>query len=181
MAKTASETLGVPLENVLIQGRPQEPRVVPVRENGLEYEVRLSGGQVGLDPALRVLRHRLKEEAQGKRALLLGPGASTFGAAAKSGGALSTTEGEALSPRDRGTYHLAAIEVPSLEDHIALLNIVARRMEPSGVVYLVIRERRPKLDTARLADWNVEDVSATTLPEEFRSRKIHRIWRLVFR
>jgi 23S rRNA (guanine2445-N2)-methyltransferase / 23S rRNA (guanine2069-N7)-methyltransferase len=121
MARTASETLGVPLENVFIQGRPREPRVVQVIENGLQYEVRLSGGRdVGLDPALRVLRQRLKEEASGKRVLLLGSGASTLGFAAASGGARSTTEGEEFSRSDRGTYDLAAIEAPSLDDHVSL-------------------------------------------------------------
>jgi hypothetical protein len=182
MAKTASDTLGVPLENIFIQGRPREPRVVQVRENGLEYQVRLSGERaVGLDPALRVLRQRLTEEARGKRVLLLGPGASSLGIAAASGGAFSTTEGTEISPGDRGKYELAAIEVPSLDDHVSFLSLLARRMDPSGVVYLVTREPRSKLDVARLVHWNAEDVTGDTLPEEFRSRKIHRIWRLVRR
>ena len=182
MAKTASETLGVPIENVFIQGRPREPRVVQVSENGLRYELRLSGGrEVNLDPALRVLRQRLTEEARGKRVLLLGPGASTLGHAAASGGARSKTEDVELSQGDRGAYDLAAIEVASLDDHVSLLSLLARRMEPSGVVYFVTREPRPKLDVAKLVDWDVADVTAETLPEEFRSRKIHRIWRLVRR
>jgi 23S rRNA G2445 N2-methylase RlmL/23S rRNA G2069 N7-methylase RlmK/C1962 C5-methylase RlmI len=180
MARTASETLGVPLENVFIQGRPREPRVVQVIENGLQYEVRLSGGRdVGLDPALRVLRQRLKEEASGKRVLLLGSGASTLGFAAASGGARSTTEGEEFSRSDRGTYDLAAIEAPSLDDHVSLLSLLARRMATSGVVYLVTREPRSKLDVEALVDWSVEDVTRVTIPEDVRSRKIHRIWRLV--
>ena len=213
MARTASETLGVPIENVFVQGRPSQPRVLQVRENGLQYEVLLSGGhEVGLDPALRVLRQRLKEEVSGKRVLILGPGASTLGLAAASGGARSTTEvdpeessagwakrnfalnGIALESHrfvrsevekflrsDRGTYDLAAIEAPSLDDHVSLLNLLARRMEPSGAVYLVTRAPRPKLDLEALVDWTVEDVTAETLPEDFRSRKIHRIWRLVSR
>ncbi len=180
MAKTASETLGVPLENVFVQGRPREPRIAKVRENGLEYQVRLSGERdVGLDPALRVLRQTLKEEARGKRVLLLGPGASTLGIAAASGGALSTTESKEVSPGDRGKYDIAAIEASSLDDHVSFSNLLARRMEPSGVVYLVTREARPKLDVAKLVGWDAEDVTAKTLPEEFRGRKILRIWRLV--
>jgi len=213
MARTASETLGVPIENVFIQGRPSQPRVLQVRENGLQYEVLLSGRhEVGLDPALRVLRQRLKEEVSGKRVLILGPGASTLGLAAASGGARSTTEvdpeessagwakrnfalnGIALESHrfvrsevekflrsDRGTYDLAAIEAPSLDDHVSLLSLLARRMEPSGVVYLVTRAPRPKLDAEALVAWSVEDVTADSLPEDFRSRKIHRIWRLVSR
>jgi 23S rRNA G2445 N2-methylase RlmL len=181
MARTASETLRVPLENVFIQGRPREPRVVPVRENGIRYEVRLSGREVSLDPALRILRQRVSEESRGKRVLLLGPGASTFGIAAASGGARSTTEGKELSPGDRGKYDVAVIEAPSLDDHVSFLSRLARRMETSGVVYLVTREPRSKLDVARLVHWNADDVTGDTLPEEFRSRKLHRIWRLTLR
>jgi 23S rRNA G2445 N2-methylase RlmL len=180
MARTAGETLGVPLENLFIRGRPREPRVVRVRENGVEYEALLPGGrEVGLDPALRALRQRLKEEARGKRVLLLGPGASTFATAAASGGAGATREVEGLPASDRGTYDLAAIEVPNLDDHPSLLSRLALRMAPSGVVYLVTREPRPRLDIAKLVDWDVEDVTSEMPPEEFRSRKVHRIWRLV--
>jgi hypothetical protein len=152
-----------------------------VRENGIRYEVRLSGGEVSLDPALRVLRQRVSEQSRGKRVLLLGPGASTFGIAAAGGGARSTTEGKELSPGDRGKYDVAVIEAPSLDDHVSLLRLLARRMETSGVVYLVTREPRPKLDLARLVDWNADDVTGDTLPEELRSRKLHRIWRLTLR
>jgi len=180
MARTASETLGVPLENVFIQGRRREPRVVQVRENGHRYEVILSGESgVGLDPALRVLRQWLREEASGKRVLLLGSGASALATAAAHGGARSTTVVERLPESDRGTFDHAVIEVPSLEDHVSLLSLLARRMEPAGVVYLVTRESRPKLDIAKLVDWEVENVTAESLPEEFRSRKNHGVWRLV--
>jgi hypothetical protein len=54
-------------------------------------------------------------------------------------------------------------------------------MAHSGVVYLVTREPRPKLGIEALVDWGVEDVTADSLSEDFRSRKIHRIWRLVRR
>ena len=182
MTRTASETLGVPLENVFIQGRPREPRVVQVREDGLQYEVRLSGGcEVGFDPALRVLRQWVQKEASGKRVLILGSRASRLGTAAASGGARSTTEVEKFPRSDRGTYDLAAIEAPSLDDHVSLLSLLARRMATSGVVYLVTREPRPKLDVEALVDWSVEDVTRESIPEDFRSRKIHRIWRLVRR
>ncbi len=52
-------------------------------------------------------------------------------------------------------------------------------MEPSSVVYLVTREPRPRLDVEALVDWRVEDVTADCVPEDFRSLKILRIWRLV--
>jgi 23S rRNA (guanine2445-N2)-methyltransferase / 23S rRNA (guanine2069-N7)-methyltransferase len=187
MARTASEVLEVPLQNVFIQGRPREPKAFPVREDGILYEARLPEGR-GFDPALRVLRRWLKKEASGKRVLTLGPGASALGVAAASGGARSTTgvdpgetaEGlEAFLRKDRETYDLAAIEIPCLEGVVSLLSLLARRMAPSGVVYLVTRAPRPRLDVESLSGWSVEDVSRESIPEDFRSRKVHRIWRLV--
>jgi 23S rRNA G2069 N7-methylase RlmK/C1962 C5-methylase RlmI len=81
------------------------------------------------------------------------------------------SEVEKFLRSDRGTYDLAAIEAPSLDDHVSLLSLLARRMEPSGVVYLVTRAPRPKLDAEALVDWSVEDVTADSLPEDFRSRR----------
>jgi hypothetical protein len=65
MARTASEVLSVPLQNVFIQGRPREPKAFAVREDGILYEARLPEGR-GFDPALRVLRRWLKKESLGK-------------------------------------------------------------------------------------------------------------------
>lgn len=187
MARTASEVLKVPFENVFIEGRPRDPKALPVREDGVLYEARLPEGR-GFDPALRVLRQWLKKEASAKRVLTLGPGAAALGLAASSGGARSTTEVhpgesgcdlEAFLRRDRGTYELAAIEVPGLDGLASLTSLLARRMAPSGVVYLVTRAPRAKLDAEALSAWSVEDVTRESIPEEFRSRKIHRMWRLV--
>jgi 23S rRNA G2069 N7-methylase RlmK/C1962 C5-methylase RlmI len=178
MARTASESLGIPIENVFIEGRPSEPRVIQVTENGLRYDVRLSGErEIGFDPALRGLRQRLKDEASGRRVLLVGPGAAAFRLAVESGGARSTTEIEDVERIHYGTYDLAAVEVPSLDDHVSLLKNLTRRLAPSGVAYLVTRAPRTKLDVEALSDWSVEDVTAETLPEEYR-RKILKIWRL---
>ena len=88
---------------------------------------------------------------------------------------------EKFLPGDRGTYDLAAIEVSSLDGHVTLLGLLACRMAPSGVAYLVTRAPRPKLDVEALSEWSVEDVTAESLPEDFRSRRIHRVWRLVSR
>ncbi len=174
MARTASETLGVPLENVFIQGRPGESRMLTVKEDGILYEVRLPDGRErGFDPALRMVRQWIRKEASGKRVLVLGPGAASFAVAAANGSARSVTEG-----RDRAC-DLAAIEMPDLDGHVSLLSALAPRMAPGGVVYLVTRAARPKLDVEALSDWRVEDVTAESLPEEFRSRKIQRVWRLV--
>lgn len=173
MARTASEILDAPLENVFIQGRPGESSVLTVKEDGILYDVRLPDGRErGFDPALRIVRRWIREEASGKRVMVLGPGASSFAVAATNGGARSVTEGQ-----DRAC-DLAAIETPDLEDHVSLLSALARRMAPGGIVYLVTRAPRPKLDVEALSDWSVEDVTAKSLPEDIR-KKVHRIWRLV--
>jgi 23S rRNA (guanine2445-N2)-methyltransferase / 23S rRNA (guanine2069-N7)-methyltransferase len=180
MARTASETLGVPLQNVFIAGRPSEPRALRVTEDGLRYHVSLSGEhEIGFDPALRGLRQRLREDASGKHVLLVGPGGRAFRLAAESGGARSTHEIETVERMGRGTFDLAAIEVANLEGHVPLLKVVASRMASSGIAYLVTRSPRPKLAVEALSDWGVEEVTADTLPEEFR-QKNHRVWRLVF-
>ncbi len=173
MARTAGETLSVPLENVFIQGRPREPRVIPVTEEGIRYEVRLDGRERGFDPAQRILRQWIRMEASGKRVLVAGPGAASFAVAAAEGGARSVTE-----TQDRAC-DLAVIEVADLERHVSLLTALARRMERGGVAYLVTRALRGKLDVEALSDWSVEDVTAKSLPEEFRSQKNQRVWRLV--
>jgi hypothetical protein len=54
-------------------------------------------------------------------------------------------------------------------------------MAPAGIAYLVTRAPRPRLDVEALSEWSVEDVTAESLPEDFRSRRIHRVWRLVSR
>jgi hypothetical protein len=52
-------------------------------------------------------------------------------------------------------------------------------MTPAGVVYLATRAPRPKLDVEALSEWSAEDVTRESIPEGFRNRKLHRIWRLV--
>ena len=172
MARTAAETLSVPLENVVIQGRPREPKVLTVREVGIPYEVRLDGRKRELDPALRILRQWIRKEAAGKRVMVSGPGAASFRIAAEKARARSVTEAS-----EHG-FDLAILETPDLQGHASLLASIARGMAPGGIVYLVTRAPRSKLDAAELDAWSVADVTAKGLPEEFRSRKTQRIWRL---
>jgi 23S rRNA (guanine2445-N2)-methyltransferase / 23S rRNA (guanine2069-N7)-methyltransferase len=173
MVRTASETLSVPVENIFVQGRPRAPRDVSVREDGIAYRARLDGRARSFDPALRVVRQWIRDQASGKRVLVSGPGAASFAVAAKEGGARSVTEAH-----DRGG-DLAVLELPDLDAHVPLLGSLARRMPPESVVFLVTRAPRPRLDIEALSDWSVTDVTAKGLPEEFRRRKVQRIWRLV--
>jgi 23S rRNA G2445 N2-methylase RlmL len=173
MARTAAETLSVPLENIIVQGRPREPKALTVREDGISYEVVLDGRERGLDPSLRVVRRWIRKEAPGKRVLVWGSGAASFRVAAEAGGARSVTEAD-----DR-PCDLAILETSDLDGQAPLLASLALRMPKGGVVYLVSRAPRSKRVTLPLDAWSVADVTAEGLPEEFRSRKIQRIWRLV--
>jgi hypothetical protein len=176
MVRTASEILSVPVENIFVQGRPRAPRDLTVSEGGIAYEVRLEGRARSFDPALRILRQWIRDEAAGKRVLVSGPGAASFAVAAKKGRALSVTEAH-----DCGA-DLAVLELPNLDGQVPLLRSLARRMPPKSVVFLVSRAPRPKLDVEALSEWSATDVTAKGLPEEFRGRrqgKFPRIWRLV--
>lgn len=64
-------------------------------------------------------------------------------------------------------------------DHAPLLLGVIARMRPGGVVYFSTNHRRFKLDEAALAPRaRLEELSAISVPPDFRDRKIHRSWRL---
>jgi len=64
-------------------------------------------------------------------------------------------------------------------DHVPLLTAVIARMRPGGVVYFSTNHRRFKLDEAALAPVaRLEELSALSVPFDFRDRKIHRSWRL---
>ena len=61
-------------------------------------------------------------------------------------------------------------------DHVKLLNMLIARLAPGGKVVFSNNKRRFKLDTAALNDagWQVKDISAATLPEDFkRNPHIH--------
>jgi len=63
-------------------------------------------------------------------------------------------------------------------DHPALLAQCARLLAPGGVLYFStnLRSFRPEAFPDDLAG---EEISARTVPEDFRNRRIHRCWRLV--
>ncbi len=65
-------------------------------------------------------------------------------------------------------------------NHSELLRLLATRMAPGGVVYFSNNYRRFKLDEEGLNDlYHIREISARTVPEEFRNKRIHRCWRLV--
>ena len=59
-------------------------------------------------------------------------------------------------------------------DHVPLLQMASRLLEPEGVIMFSNNYQRFKLDPAVQAEFDVEDVSRATLPEDFaRNPKIH--------
>ena len=67
-------------------------------------------------------------------------------------------------------------------DHAELLELVARNLAPGGVVWFSTNFRRFRLDAERLAArYAIREVTARTLPEDFRDSRAHRAWRLVAR
>lgn len=61
-------------------------------------------------------------------------------------------------------------------DHVSLLNMLTARLAPGGKVIFSNNKRRFKIDTQALNDagWQVKDISAATLPEDYkRNPNIH--------
>jgi len=52
---------------------------------------------------------------------------------------------------------------------------------PQGVVYFSTNFRRFKFDEefVKSLGFEIREISKTTVPEDFRNRRIHRCWRLV--
>jgi 23S rRNA G2445 N2-methylase RlmL len=168
MAKTAAEALEVPEANVFVAGRRGESRKFRVLEDGLAYEAELPGPP-GIEPSLRAVRAWVRKRASGKNVLVCD---ETLAVAAAKGGARSTEtialEGNATGKR--GEYDLAVWEAPLPERF-------HERMARDGVVLVLSRDSRTKLDPDSTRRWNVEEITAETIPEEFRGRP-HRAWLL---
>ncbi|MBB2495841.1 bifunctional 23S rRNA (guanine(2069)-N(7))-methyltransferase RlmK/23S rRNA (guanine(2445)-N(2))-methyltransferase RlmL [Aquipseudomonas ullengensis] len=93
---------------------------------------------------------------------------------------------------DRGEYELIFIDPPTFSnskrmegvfdvqrDHVRLLDLAMSRLAPGGVLYFSNNFRKFQLDESLAARYAVEELSATTIDQDFaRNPKIHRAWRL---
>lgn len=84
------------------------------------------------------------------------------------------------------TYDLAIVDPPSFSgredgpdfdvqaDHPALLAEVAQVMNPGGRIYFSTNHQRfmPNLDRLRISNWR--EITAETIPEDFRNPQVHR-------
>jgi 23S rRNA (guanine2445-N2)-methyltransferase / 23S rRNA (guanine2069-N7)-methyltransferase len=64
-------------------------------------------------------------------------------------------------------------------DHVPLIRAAARLLAPGGVLLFSNNFRRFEIDRAGLSGLEIEDITARTIPEDFRRNpKIHNAWRI---
>jgi len=63
-------------------------------------------------------------------------------------------------------------------DHATLIRDCVEILAPAGELLFSTNLRSFRLDAAALAGLNVSDISAQTVPPDFRNRKIHKCWRI---
>lgn len=91
----------------------------------------------------------------------------------------------------RHRYDLIVLDPPSFSnskrmhgvldvqrDHVALLRDCVALLAPDGEVLFSTNLRSFRPDTAALADIALNEISDTTVPPDFRNRRIHRCWRV---
>jgi 23S rRNA G2069 N7-methylase RlmK/C1962 C5-methylase RlmI len=64
-------------------------------------------------------------------------------------------------------------------DYAPLLDELLSRMPTGALVFFSTNFRRFKFDEAAVPQATAREISAQTVPEDFRNRRIHRCWRLV--
>ena len=98
---------------------------------------------------------------------------------------LAWLEEQAQPGRQR--YGLVFVDPPTLSrskrmerefdvqrDHVQLLHRIGALLEPGGLILFSNNYQRFKLDAEALADFEIEDLSRATIPEDFRrNQKIH--------
>ena len=63
-------------------------------------------------------------------------------------------------------------------DHVELINNALKILNPGGILYFSTNFRRFKLDKEAILTEKFTDISAKTIPEDFRDKKIHYCFRL---
>jgi 23S rRNA (cytosine1962-C5)-methyltransferase len=93
---------------------------------------------------------------------------------------------------DRREFDLVVLDPPAFStskamtgvldvqrDHPGLLARCRRLLAPGGVLYFSTNLRTFRFDEASAAGLSGEEISARTVPDDFRNRRIHRCWRFV--
>ncbi|MDC7717057.1 class I SAM-dependent methyltransferase [Vogesella sp. DC21W] len=72
-------------------------------------------------------------------------------------------------------------ELDVQRDQLKLVDGAMRLLAPDGVLYFSNNLRSFTLDERLVADYAVRDISAQSVPEDFRNKKIHQCWRITHR
>jgi 23S rRNA (guanine2445-N2)-methyltransferase / 23S rRNA (guanine2069-N7)-methyltransferase len=88
-------------------------------------------------------------------------------------------------------YDLAVVDPPTFSnskkldrdwdiqrDHVALLNRLLALMTPEGMIFFSTNFRRFKLAENEIEAASIEDITAKTIPPDFRNKKVHRCWKI---
>ncbi len=106
-----------------------------------------------------------------------------------SGDSIEFLEKAVHDPRQR--YDLVVVDPPTFSNskrtaddwdvqaqHVEMLELVSRVLNPGGVVYFSTNFRKFKPRLGELPQFESIEISKKTVPEDFRNRKIHRCWKL---
>lgn len=63
-------------------------------------------------------------------------------------------------------------------DYVELLNKIAKILNPGGKILFSNNSLRFKMNFELLPDFKIEDITAKTLPHDFKNKKIHKAWML---
>ncbi|MCB0639551.1 MAG: class I SAM-dependent methyltransferase [Lewinella sp.] len=63
-------------------------------------------------------------------------------------------------------------------DHPYLINACLRRLRPGGVLYFSTNYRKFKLETEAIRSPHIRDITAQTIPNDFRNKRIHYCWEI---
>jgi len=75
------------------------------------------------------------------------------------------------SKRMEGTFDVQ-------RDHVALLRDAMRVLAPGGSIIFSNNRSGFKMDTDALADLQLKDITASTIPKDFERRRVHTTWRI---
>ena len=89
----------------------------------------------------------------------------------------------------KGEYDLIVLDPPTFSnskkmegnfdvqrDHVSMIEACMRLLAPGGALYFSNNLRSFRLDEEALSGYEFSEISAQTVPEDFRNRKIHRSW-----
>lgn len=64
------------------------------------------------------------------------------------------------------------------DDHVFLIQHTMKHLKEGGVLYFSNNLRSFKIDEEQLKDYKIKDVSAASIPNDFRNKKIHQCFKI---